>query len=123
MSRSNQLTMIAIACVLALGCNRPTDRSDRPDQPHKFLGIPEDETSNEGPVGLIGGQAIRVSNVSKVRVVPFSEYKRAIDDSRVVAEEQLNGFVYWAVKEERDVPFENATAWVTVLERYKSRIE
>ncbi len=103
--------------------HRSTDRSDRPDQPHKFLGIAEDEASSEGPIGLIGGQAIRVSNVSKVQVVPFSEYKRAIDDSRVVAEEQLNGFVYWAVKEERDVPFENATAWVTVLERYKSRNE
>lgn len=123
MSWSNQLKMIAIACVLALGCNRPTARSDRPDQPHKFLGIAEDETPNKGPIGLIGAQAIRVSKVSKVHLVPFSEYKRAIDDSRVVAEEQLNGFVYWAVKEERDVPFENATAWVTVLERYKSRIE
>ncbi len=84
MSRSNQITMIAIACLLALGCNSPTDRSDRPDQPHQFLGIAEDEASNEGPIGLIGGQTIRVSNVSKVQEVPFSEYKRAIDHSRLL---------------------------------------
>ncbi len=123
MSWFQQSVAITIVCVLAIGCNRPHDQSHSPSAPHKFLGIAEDETSNEGPVGLIGGQSIQVSNISKVQEVPFSEYKLAISASRVVAEEQHNGFVYWAVKEQRDVLFENATAWVTVLERFKSRME
>lgn len=87
------------------------------------MGIAEDEASNEGPVGLIGGKSIQVSNVSRVQEVPYSEYQKAIDSSKVVAQESNGGFVYWAVKEERDVRFENATAWVSVLERFKSRIE
>lgn len=123
MSRFPQAIQIMIVFVFVIGCNRPVDQSPRPSQPHVFLGIAENETSNEGPVGLVGGQAIQVSNVSTVQEVPYAEYKRAMDDSRVVAEEQHNGFVYWAVKEERDVRFENASAWVTVLERFKSRIE
>lgn len=74
-------------------------------------------------MGLIGGQSIRVSNVSAVQEVPLAEYNRAMADSRIVAEEKVDGFVYWAIEEQRDVPFENATAWVTVLERYKSRLD
>lgn len=85
-------------------CNRPHDQSHSPSAPHKFLGIAEDETSNEGPVGLIGGQSIQVSKIEG-HEVPFAD-KLAISASRVVAEEQHNGFVYWAVKEQRDVPSE-----------------
>lgn len=96
--------------------------TSRAAQPYTFLGIAEDEQSNEGPVGLIGGKAIQVSNVSKVQEVPYAEYTRALESSRIVAEERHEGFVYWAVKEQRDVPFANATAWVTVLERFKSRM-
>lgn len=114
---------IALAWVLATGCSRPIEQPTSTVQQYKFLGFAEDETSGEGPVGLIGGRSIQVSNVSKVQEVPYSEYKRAAEESKVVAEEQHGGYVYWAVREERDVRFENATAWVTVLERFKSRAE
>lgn len=113
----------SIACLLSSGCGHQTEQPPRINQPYKFLGIAEDESSNEGPVGLIGGQSIRVSNVSAVQEVPLAEYNRALADSRIVAEEKVDGFVYWAIEEQRDVPFENATAWVTVLERYKSRLD
>lgn len=115
--------MIALACVLAIGCSRPFDEPQSSLQQHRFLGIPDNETSKEGAVGLIGGKSIQVSSISKVQEVPYSEYKRAVESSTVAAQEQHDGFVYWAVKEERDVPFDNATAWVTVLERFKSRME
>lgn len=112
-----------MACLIVTGCSRSTSQSEPPNNAYKFLGIADDETSNQGPVGLIGSQAIQVSDVSKVREVPYSDYKEATSDSKVVAEERHDGYIYWAVKEERDVSFENATAWVTVLERFKSRVE
>lgn len=115
--------IVAITCLLASGCSRPSGQPRLPSQKYKFLGVAEDETSTEGPVGLIGGRSIRVSNVSKVQEVPYLDYRRAKEGSRIVAEEKHDGFVYWAVEEQRDVPFENATAWVTILERFKSRIK
>ncbi len=123
MSCYRQSVTIGLGCMLVLGCNRPIDQPQPSLQKYRFLGIHEDESSKEGPVGLIGGQAIQVSNISKVQEVPYSEYKRAVEDSKVVAQEQHEGFVYWAVEEQRDVLFENSTAWVTVLERFKSRME
>ena len=51
----------------------------------------------------------------------LEEYLRAKKDAKIVAEENYNGFIYWATKESRDVPFENTTAWVTVLERYRTK--
>lgn len=123
MDKFSRFTILAIAWLLAIGCDRPVTQSPRLTQAYDFLGIAEDETSNEGPVGLLEGQAIQVSNVSKVQEVPYSEYQRLKEGSKIVAEAKHAGFVYWAVKEQRDVPFENATAWVSVLERFKSRIE
>lgn len=110
--------MLAL-CLLSCGCGEMNE----PASQHEFLGIAEDETSGEGPVGLIDGQPIRVNSVSKVREVSREDYLSAKAANRLVAEEEHAGYVYWAVKEDRDVPFENATAWVTVLERYKSRLK
>lgn len=109
---------IAFAAIVA-GCGGSMQSSPT----YTFLGIAEDETANDGPVGLIDGQAIRVAAVSKVREVSLSDYHLAKSKSHIIAEVPHAGFVYWAVKEERDVHFENATAWVTVLERFKSRLE
>jgi hypothetical protein len=115
--------VILILCLICISCRRPVEQAVGPAEPYKFLGLADDENSSEGPVGLIGGEAIQVSNVSKVQEAPYPDYLRAKMESKILAEEQHDGFVYWAVKEERDVHFENATAWVTVLERIKSRIE
>ena len=111
--------IVAGICIFILGCSRGSETAS----PHVFLGVPEDETSGEGPVGLINGKTIRVNDISKVREVARQKYLSAKQAGNVVAEEEHQGYVYWAVKEERDVPFENATAWVTVLERYKSRLK
>lgn len=116
-------TMIAMFGVIAIGCSRNVTQSHPPAKPYTFLGIAENEESKEGPVGLLGGQSTQLSIVSKVLEVSYSEFKRAKEMSRVVAEEEHDGFVYWAVEETRDVPFDNATAWVFVLDRFKSPIE
>ncbi len=87
MSCYRQSLMIGLACTLVLGCNRPIDQPQPSLQKYRFLGIHEDESSKEGPVGLIGGQAIQVANISKVQEVPYSEYKRAVEDSKVVAQQ------------------------------------
>ncbi len=101
---------------MGVGCGGTRDS----EPPYIFLGVPEDETSDKGPVGLINGESIRVDDVSIVREVPYKDYAEAKQAGKIVAEEKHRGYIYWAVKEDRDIPFENATAWVTVLERYKS---
>ena len=111
--------IVAGICIFMLGCSGDSET----DSPHVFLGVPEDETSGEGPVGLINGEMIQINDVSRVREVAREEYLSAKQAGNVIAEDEHQGYVYWAVKAERDVPFENATAWVTVLERYKSRLK
>ncbi|MBL8869590.1 MAG: hypothetical protein JNK90_07330 [Planctomycetaceae bacterium] len=109
--------LLILAGAVTVGCS-PSASSH---SPHVFLGVAEDETSGEGPVGLLNGEAIQVHTVSKVKEAAYEEYLRAKKDAKIVAEENYNGFIYWATKESRDVPFENATAWVTVLERYRTK--
>ena len=111
--------MLCIVYLTSTGCG--SDEQSKSSR--MFLGVPEDKTSGEGPVGLINGDSIRVDDVSAVREVPYKEYLEAKQAGNVVAEEEHNGFVYWAVTEDRDIPFEGATAWVTVLERFKSKPE
>ena len=94
---------------------------DEGESTHKFLGVPDNETSGKGPVGLINGVTLQVDTVSKVRSAPLRDYLAAKRAANIVAEEEHDGYVYWAVEEKRDIPFDNATAWVTVLERYKSK--
>lgn len=112
-----KLIVLCLASLFTVGCGD----FDRTEPPHMFLGVPENETSGEGPVGLINGESIRVHDVSEVQEVPYNNYLEAKKASRIVAEESHNGFVYWAVKEDRDVRYENATAWIAVLERYRSK--
>lgn len=117
MSYPLRYALLILAGAVTVGCS-PSASSH---SPHVFLGVAEDETSGEGPVGLLNGEAIQVHTVSKVKEAAYEEYLRAKKDAKIVAEENYNGFIYWATKESRDVPFENATAWVTVLERYRTK--
>lgn len=126
MIRFSRTMTIAAVYFLITGCNRSGDDKPQPGSstpPHSFLGIADDQASDEGPVGLLNGESIRVSGVSKVQEMPYSNYKQAKNDSRIVAEEQHSGFVYWAIEEVRDIRFDNASARVIVLDRYKSRLE
>lgn len=117
MSYRLSYALLILAGAMNVGCS-PSASSH---SPHVFLGVAEDETSGEGPVGLRNGEALQVHTVSKVEEAAYEEYLQAKNDAKIVAEESYNGFIYWATKESRDVPFENATAWVTVLERYRTK--
>ena len=86
-----------------------------------FLGIPENQTSDKGPVGLINGQPCQIKNVSTVSETTFQEYLIAKKAGRVLAEEIHGNVVYYAIKENRDVRFDNASAWVEVIARFKAR--
>ena len=86
-----------------------------------FLGISDNQSSDKGPVGLINGQPCQIKNVSAVRETAFQEYLAAKQSGRVFAEEMHGDTVYYAVKENKDVRFDNASAWVEVIERYKAR--
>lgn len=99
----------------AIGCT--TDREDS----FAFLGIPETESSDQGPVGLIQGQPCKIKNVSAVTETTFSDYETAKRAGEVFAEEPHGAWVYYAIKKQRDVRFDNATALLDVIERFKAR--
>ena len=115
---SRHIALLSL-CVLYSGCGDTNESST----PHMFLGLPDNESSGEGPAGLIDGESARISNVSKVQEVSRQEYLSAKEAGSIVAEEQHHGYIYWAVEVERDIPFENASAWVVVLERFKSKLQ
>ncbi len=104
-----------LAIWLVAGCT-----THRPD-PVPFLGIPEAESSDQGPVGLINGQPCQIKNVTAVSETTYREYQTAKQAGRVFAEETHGNIVYYAVKEYRDVRFDNASAWVEVIERFKAK--
>ena len=86
-----------------------------------FLGVPETESSDKGPVGLIKGELCQIENVSPVSESTYLEYQTTKQDGRVFAEEMHGDWVYYAIKNHRDVRFDNASAWVEVIERFKAR--
>jgi hypothetical protein len=110
--------MRALACVLfASICGCATPGGDA----FVFLGIPENQTSDEGPVGLIGGAACQIKTVTAVSEAPYADYEEAKREGEIVAEAHHAGCVYYAVKQCRCVQFDNASAMVEVLERRKAR--
>lgn len=119
MSSQSLLIVFCVVCLMGVGCGGATES----DAPYLFLGVPENETSGEGPVGLLNGESIRVNDVTAVREAPYEEYLEAKQALKIVGEDNHNGHIYWAVKVDRDIPYENATAMVTVLERYRSKSE
>ncbi len=111
----NRLLVVCAACLLA-GCSTPAG-----SESISFLGIPESQQSDKGPVGLINGQPCQVKTVTAVSEVPYRQYAQAKREGRVFTEETHGEYVYYAVKEQRDIRFDNASAWVDVIERFKSR--
>lgn len=109
------LLMVVVAGQV-LGCSTRSVEDE-----FKFLGLADNEASNEGPSGSIDGVVHHFDTISIVREAPNSALEAALKADRVIAQENHNGFVYWAVEECRDIPFEGATAWVIVVDRFKSR--
>jgi hypothetical protein len=114
MNKLTQLTCM-LAFGLVVGCTTHRTGSVA------FLGIPETESSDRGPVGLINGQPCQIKNVSAVSETTYPEYQTAKRAGRVFAEETHGAAVYYAIKENRDVRFDNASAWVEVIERFKAK--
>lgn len=108
-----QIVSVLALCLIA-GC--ATHQTDAV----VFLGIPESELSDRGPVGLINGQPCQIKNVSAVSETTYQEYERAKLVGKLFAEEMHGSTVYFAIKENRDVRFDNASAWVEVIERFKA---
>lgn len=110
--------IFALGTVLAVGltsCSSP--RSDS----FAFLGVPESESGNQGPVGLINGKPGQVTTVSPVTETTYGHYELAKQGGQVFAEVEHGGYIYFAVKEQRDARFDNASAWVELIERFKAR--
>ncbi len=108
--------ILSLMTVLILtGCT-----TDRP-RAITFLGVPESETSGEGPVGLINGQPRRINTITAVSETTYQQYQSAKQAGRIFAEATQGDYVYYAIKEQRDVRFDNASASVVVTERFKAK--
>ena len=114
MKRQRHLAGILALCAVT-GCATP-----RPDS-FAFLGIPETEAGDKGPVGLVNGAPCRIRTVSAVSETTYQEYQAARQAGRVFAAETHGGHVYYAVKNQRDVHFDNASARVEVIDRFKTK--
>ncbi len=86
-----------------------------------FLGVPESEASDQGPVGLINGKPCQIKNVTAVSETTYQQYESSKQQGRIFVEEVHGDYIYYAIKEQRDVRFDNASAWVEVIERFKTR--
>ncbi len=113
-ARIRSIFGILVAALLA-GCT-----TSKPDS-FSFLGVPEAESSDRGPGGLINGKPCQIKNVSPVSETSYQNYLSQKQAGRIFAEERRGDYVYYAVKEQRDVRFDNASAWVDVIERFKAK--
>jgi hypothetical protein len=111
--------LLCIAAMLAAAgltsCSSPKSSS------YAFLGIPESKSSDRGPVVLINGDPSRVENVTAVSETTYQQYELSKQAGRIFTEEAHGDYVYYAVKSQRDVRFDNGSAWVEVIERFKTR--
>ncbi len=71
-----------MALCLIMGC--ATHRT----APVTFLGIPENETSGQGPAGSINGQTCQFDDVSAVRETTYQKYLSLKQAGRVFVEEK-----------------------------------
>lgn len=104
-----------LAAGILAGCATPKTGS------FAFLGIPESESSDRGPVGLINGKPCQVRDVTPVSETTYQQYEVSRRAGRIFAEVTRGDYIYYAIKVQRDVRFDNASAWVEVVERFKAR--
>jgi hypothetical protein len=94
--------------------------------PGPFLGVPEDrarkfEDENPGLDSLLRG----ITTMTEVQSSDYATYSRYKKDCQIANEEIRGGFVYFAVKEARDVPLAGSGgaadgAYITVTNRFKA---
>jgi predicted O-methyltransferase YrrM len=90
-----------------------------------FLGWPHDKARKIAETAP--ESAVRdIEDLSAVRTSSHEEYERRKRAGQVAVESFRDGWVYYAVNDERDVPFAPTeggpvSAWVPVIERYRAR--
>jgi hypothetical protein len=104
-----------LAVDILMGCVAPGKSS------YAFIGIPESESSDRGPVGMINGKPCQIKNVTAVSDMTYQQYESSKQQGRIFVEEAHGDYIYYAIKEQRDVRFDNAAAWVEVIERFRTR--
>jgi predicted O-methyltransferase YrrM len=86
-----------------------------------FLDWPEDKgrkIGDEHPQSAVAD----FEDFTAVKPSTYEEYVRRKRGFQIRVESFRNGYVYYAIMTEIEVPFENATAWVFVTERYKAKL-
>ena len=58
-----------------------------------------------------------------MQAAAYRNYLDSRNAGEIEAAEERNGYIYYAIRARRDVPFPNGTsAWVNVTERYKAKL-
>jgi len=87
------------------------------DEPRVFLGLPETDRRKRSVGGVL---MTTMTHVMRSEYETCQKLKLA---GKVADEEKVDGTIYYSVRVDRDLPFENgSSAWVPVVERYKTKI-
>lgn len=94
-----------------------------------YLGVPENATRTiEQQNPDIDSRLHGITTVSKVRAVSYPEYLRIKSEHSVSDEQRHGDFLYFAVRDMRDVPLPNAGpgdavgTFLYLVERYKTLV-
>ena len=94
--------------------------------PEPFLGVPEDRARKFEDENLGVDSPLRgITTMTEVQSSDYATYSRYKKDCQIANEEIRGGFVYFAVKEARDVPLAGSGgaadgAYITVTNRFKA---
>ena len=108
--------LVPLAFVVLLAHAAGCAPDDKP-----FMGVPEDKEvliRDEVPESAIGD----VPKITAVQAGDYQEYLRLKQQGKLVAEERRGQYVYYAIENDLCVPLGEASAMVTVTERYKARV-
>lgn len=126
------ITLVGVVTGLGLGCSSSVPNnlpaSDTKPQPQPFLGIADDRTRHieeENPI--IDSRLHGITTMTEVQSSDYATYLQLKKDGKVVQEETRDGFVFFAVEEQRHAPLPAAGggaggAYITVTSRFKAPV-
>ena len=83
-------------------------------EPRTFMGLPETEKREEAVGGVI------LTTMTQVMRSDDEMYRQWKQAGKIKKEEVMDGTLYFAVEVGRDIRFDQASAWVHIVERYKT---
>ena len=120
------VTFFLSACDSRTADTKPTSLASQqkpPTSPPKgFLGLDDNQSRKIGDTYPDSSLA-DMTSITEVRLSTAAEYDLARADGRIKTQETRNGYVYYAIEQDRHRPFPNgSSAHFTVTERFKAKL-